>query len=130
MNKIQTFHITLENPTDPDVLRNILKTAGINVKTIQDVTQLHDGYALTNTLAKDLWERETGQSDCAERNPMGCERRPKHTRWETLDGDQKREFMKRYVQFLEDCREEELQLDILLQKVRIFRGIALTPGHH
>ena len=129
MTKTTTMHLHLEDPeTNQDVL-DALRAGDIAVKELQEVTEVRDGYSLTETLMRGIWEHETGQMECRDRNPDGCPHDPPHRGWDGLEGTQRSAFLDSYVRFMENSRADCLLPSLLLGDEEEFRETALERSY-
>ena len=125
MTKTTTMHLHLEDPeTNQDVL-DALRAGDIAVKELREVTEIQDGYSLTESLMRGIWEHETGQAECSDRNPDKCPHNPPHRGWEELEGAQRSTFLNNYVRFMENSRADCLLPILLLGDEEQFEGTAL-----
>lgn len=125
-----TFHVKLNSPATEDGLKEAMEAAGMNPHTVRAISPIHDGYALTELIAQGIWEHETGHAYCRERCKGKCPGDPKHLAWNELSEGQQETFIKRYVRFLENCREEELLTDVLMTEAEEFDDVALSVASH
>ena len=119
------LHLELERPTNPDLIRQVLEDAGIPTLTCRQTNADQEGYAIIEETARDIWEQESGHSQCQGQ----CEgQATRHHAWDELHEDQRIAFLSEYAMFIEECRTEDLHLHNLLSDRREFLGI-LTHSH-
>ena len=118
-----SFHLELEDVWDTDRLRDALWAAGIGIRDCRTATGVRDGYAFTHLLIQGIWDQETGCDDCRGE----CRgQTPRHVPWRDLDEEQRDAFARRYTRFLENCRQDQLQPELLLQDTPEFEDIQLS----
>ena len=124
--KHKTFYIETTEATYEEEIKRKLRAGGINTEQTRVVTGLYDGYIMTNRLAEGIWDYETGCDECDE----SCkENDTKHVAWTELTVEQQDEFVRHYVQFIENSRQDCLLPDLLLEENDLFEGILLRNRH-
>ena len=118
------FLITVDDTTESAV-QDALKRSSINCIEARESTAIHDGYALTEAMIASTWNYETGHERCE--NPQGSN--CGHRSWQELSEEQKTLFASRLATFLNICRVEELEADLLLEDAPQMAGIRLSQGH-
>ena len=118
------FVITVDDTTESAV-QDALKRSGINCIEARESTAIHDGYALTELMIAGTWNYETGYDRCENPEGSNCG----HRSWQELSEEQKTLFASRLATFLNVCRVEELEADILLRNAPEMAGIRLCVGH-
>ena len=125
MDTQPTTHVYLElkQPRSPEEIARILESRDAQVTEARAMTALQRGYALTDTLAHGIWQNETGADGCRGRCPPDRS----HRHWEQLTEEQRTRFIENLSRFLDNCRSEELMLDLLMEGDEEFENVAL-PG--
>ena len=119
----RSFHLELEDVWDMDRLRDALRAAGIGIRDCRTVAGVRDGYMFTHLLIQGIWDQETGCDDCRGE----CRgQTPRHVPWRDLDEEQRDAFARRYTRFLENCRQDQLQPELLLQDTPEFEDVQLS----
>ena len=118
------FVITVEDSTESAV-QDALKRSGINCMEARESTAIHDGYALTELMIAATWNYETGYERCEEPQGSNCG----HRSWQQLSEEQKNLFTSRLAGFLNICRVEELEADLLLKDAPEMAGVRLSQDH-
>ena len=118
------FVITVEDSTESAV-QDALKRSGINCMEARESTAIHDGYALTELMIAATWNYETGYERCESTEGSNCG----HRSWQELSEEQKNLFTSRLAGFLNICRVEELEADLLLKDAPEMAGIRLSQDH-
>ena len=118
------FMITVDDTTESAV-QDALKRSGINCTEARESTAIHDGYALTELMIASTWNYETGYERCEEPQGSNCG----HRSWQQLSEEQKHLFASRLAGFLNICRIEELEADLLLRDTPEMAGIRLSQDH-
>ena len=120
-------YLEMKEETSPEQLSRHLAESGYIVTAGRTMAGLEEGYAVTETMAAGLWEQESGYAHCEGH----CGARRPHRPWTDLAEQQRQKFVKRLTQFLDQCRQEELLLDTLLEDDPEFGDVALErclPG--
>ncbi len=122
----RTFYLELKNPSTAPAIQAALESCGLEISDeIRTVTRNYEGAILTNLLAQGIWEHRTGNNSCT--HP--CPGPETHRAWAQLSDEQKDTFLQNYARFVENCRVEELRIDILMEGEEEFQNIRLTPHH-
>ena len=117
------FYLELDSATDPAAIRKALADAGITVPLCQAATQQHNGYILTEQMARTAWEEDSGYSRCQGE----CrDQEDRHHSWDELDQFQKDAYLKNYAMFTEVIRTQVLALPDLLQNRDEFDEVLLV----
>lgn len=123
MDSQPTTHVYLElsEPRSPEDIARLLGRANAPVTDARAMTSLERGYALTESLAYGIWQDESGAAECRGQ----CPPQRRHRHWEQLSEDQRTRFIDNLARFLENCRTEELMLDLLMESDEEFETVAL-----
>ena len=121
------IYVELTSPEDLgraiETVRAALGDAGIGVVDLRAVTRNEDGHIVTDLLISGIWDHETGKRDCDGPLPGLGARAPG---LERTDSRTAAGVRRRYAQFMTNCREDQLDPDLLLQDAEEFGGVALA----
>ena len=92
------IYLELDRATDPALVRKALENAGIIAPVCQPANPEHSGYILTEEMARNAWEQESGYSRCQGPGTKPCSTVPgtswtktRNTRsWKTTPGSSRR----------------------------------------
>ena len=114
-------YLEMKEETSPEELSRQLGNTGFTVTSGRTMAGLQDGYAVTETLAAGIWDHESGYADCGNH----CTAKRPHRPWTEIPNHQRSKFVKRLAQFLDQCRQEDLLLQLLLEDEPEFSDVAL-----
>ena len=117
----KNFIVTVDD-TNERAVEEALSAQGINCVQARASTQAHEGYAFTELAIAGIWEHETGYAQCEKPGGNGCG----HRAWKDLSDEQRTTFAARLATFLDRCRYEDLEPEILLQDATSMEGIRLS----
>ena len=84
----KSYHFTLEEPVSTPEISRVLNKH-LTLQTVCNTTSCHNGVILTEQLLEDLWNIQSGYSDCRCADP---EREPHHRSWRQLSSLQRDHF--------------------------------------
>ena len=112
---------TTTNMTEQE-LKLTLEKAGIKTTDARRTTLNNDGIIMTETLAKGIWNHETGFNDC---NETCKDQTQKHTEWDQLSAEQRDSFSQRLAEFLENSRVEQFSTLESMENDEEFAKVAI-----
>ena len=122
----RAFYIETEEDITAEEIESKLKSAGTSVETARPATVKEQGYIFTELLISGFWNYETGYDRCEDEDCQSNDSTiRRHKSWDQINTEQKNQFTKRYVQFLENCRSEEFMPSVLIGSDRLFTNIKM-----
>ena len=114
---------TATEMTEPE-LRLVLERAGVQAVDARLTTVNHNGVIITETLAKGIWNHETGYDQCN----GGCNGQAKsHTGWDRLSPEQRGAFTRRLAEFMDHSRADQFSAAESIADDAGFESVALKP---
>lgn len=104
MSKTNEFHLRTARKMDGETVTRALRAAGVDADVTADEERFAHGLIVSETLARDAWNHDTGANDCEGRCAPGTQ----HMTWDSLNEGQRAAYRRAMAEFMKKAQYDQM----------------------